>query len=222
MRNGEYEYYEDSIGWSALVAGALMGAGVALLFAPKTGSQLRGILRNYASKAKDEALEQGRAAWDTAVERGKEFYDKGQDAMQEAGRSASEIKETGKEALREPSRKTAKSSTGSTGIAAMLMLTLLVALGGCQSTTGKTAVQTISDASISTAVQTKLTSDRLSNFARVDVDTERGVVNLSGVVQTEEQRSQAERLARQVDGVVRVNNNLQIQNQPTKTGMLIE
>jgi hypothetical protein len=92
------------------------------------------------------------------------------------------------------------------------VLALLGALSGCQSTTGKTAGQTMKDASISTAVQTKLTSDRLSNFSRIDVDTERGVVNLSGVVETEAQRAQAERLAHQVDGVVRVNNNLQIQN----------
>jgi hypothetical protein len=94
------------------------------------------------------------------------------------------------------------------------LLTFLVALTGCQSTTGKTASQTMSDASISTAVQGKLTSDRLSNFPRIDVDTERGVVNLSGVVETEAQRAQASRLAKQVEGVVRVNNNLQIQDRP--------
>ena len=92
------------------------------------------------------------------------------------------------------------------------VLALLGTLSACQSTTGKTASQTMSDASISTAVQTKLTSDRVSNFPRIDVDTERGVVNLSGVVETEAQRARAERLARQVEGVVRVNNNLQIQN----------
>jgi hyperosmotically inducible protein len=92
------------------------------------------------------------------------------------------------------------------------VLVLLGALSGCQSITGKTAGQTISDASITTAVQTKLTRDRLSNFPRIDVDTERGVVNLSGVVETTAQRAQAERLAHQVEGVVRVTNNLQIQN----------
>jgi osmotically-inducible protein OsmY len=102
-------------------------------------------------------------------------------------------------------------------IVMMLMFTSLVALTGCETTSGKTAGQTMSDASISTAVQTKLTSDRLSNFSHVDVDTERGVVNLSGVVDTEEQRTQAERLARQIDGVAQVNNNLQIQNQSAKT-----
>ena len=92
------------------------------------------------------------------------------------------------------------------------LLALLGVLSSCQSTTGKTAGQTMSDASITTAVLTKLTSDRLSNFPRIDVDTERGVVNLSGVVETEAQRARAERLAHQVNGVVRVNNNLQIQN----------
>jgi hypothetical protein len=85
---------------------------------------------------------------------------------------------------------------------------------GCQSTTGKTAGQTMSDASISTAVQAKLTRDRLGNFPRIDVDTERGVVNLSGIVETDAQRAQAARLAQQVEGVVKVNNNLQIQNRP--------
>ena len=89
MRNGEYEYYEDdTIGWSAFVAGALIGAGIALLFAPHTGTELRGMLRSYASRAKDEAMERGRAAWDTAVERGKEYYEKGQETMQDVGRSA--------------------------------------------------------------------------------------------------------------------------------------
>ena len=101
MQNGEYEYYEDSMGWSAFMAGALIGAGVALLFAPQTGTELRGMLRSYASRAKEEAVERGRAAWDTAVERGKEYYEKGQETVQEAGRSAREFAQSGKEAFRE-------------------------------------------------------------------------------------------------------------------------
>src|ERR1700704_541203 len=92
------------------------------------------------------------------------------------------------------------------------LLMLVGALNGCQSLTGKTAGQTMSDVSITTAVQMKLTKDHLSNFPRIDVDTERGVVNLSGIVETTAQRAQAERLAHQVEGVVRVTNNLQIQN----------
>jgi len=102
MRNSEYEYYDDdATGWSAFIAGALIGAGVALLFAPQTGSELRGMLRNYASRAKDEAFDRGRAAWDTAVERGREYYEQGQEAVQEAGKTAKEYAQSGKEALRE-------------------------------------------------------------------------------------------------------------------------
>jgi hyperosmotically inducible periplasmic protein len=84
---------------------------------------------------------------------------------------------------------------------------------GCETTTGKTAGETVSDASISTTVQGKLTGDRMANFSRIDVDTERGVVNLSGVVENAEQKTRAAEIARQVNGVKRVNNNLQIQNQ---------
>lgn len=100
----------------------------------------------------------------------------------------------------------------------MLMFALTLVVAGCQSTTGKTAKETMSDAAISAAVQAKLTGDRLANFTRVDVDTVRGVVNLSGVVVSTEQRARAEELARQVKGVTRVNNNLQVQNQSLKTG----
>ena len=100
------------------------------------------------------------------------------------------------------------------GFAVLCYVLFIFVTTGCQSTTGKTAGQTTTDASISTAVQAKLTSDRVSNFPRIDVDTERGIVNLSGIVETEAQRAQAERLARQVKGVLKVNNNLQIQNRP--------
>lgn len=107
-------------------------------------------------------------------------------------------------------------------LSGVVVVFAVMGLIGCQSMTGKTAGENISDASISTAVQSKLTSDRVSNFTRVDVDTERGVVNLSGVVQSSEQKARASELARQVNGVKRVNNNLQVQDQPAKTGKLSE
>ena len=70
----------------------------------------------------------------------------------------------------------------------------------------------MNDASVTAAVQSKLTADRVDNFTRVDVDTEKGTVLLSGVVQTSAQRARAEELTKQVDGVKRVRNNLQIQS----------
>ena len=88
----------------------------------------------------------------------------------------------------------------------------LLSVVGCQSSTGKTAGQSIDDATITAAVQSKLSSDRISNFTRVDVDTERGVVTLNGVVKSADQKVRVPELARQVNGVRTVNNNLQIQS----------
>lgn len=96
------------------------------------------------------------------------------------------------------------------GTLSCVLLMLLGGVTGC--TTGKGSSRPISDASISIAVQAKLVRDHASHFPRINVETEHGVVNLSGVVKTDSQRTQAEYLASQVDGVVKVNNNLEIQN----------
>jgi len=95
-----------------------------------------------------------------------------------------------------------------------VFLTLTLSLGGlaaCQDTAGKTASRAMNDASVTAAVQRNITADRSANFTRVDVDTVEGIVRLSGVVHTPEQRTRAEELAKQVDGVRRVHNGLQIQ-----------
>ena len=88
----------------------------------------------------------------------------------------------------------------------------LMILTACQSMTGKTTGQTIDDATLTASVQAKLTGDKLSNFSRINVDTDRSVVSLNGVVRSVEEKSRAEELARQVAGVTKVNNNLQIQS----------
>jgi len=100
-------------------------------------------------------------------------------------------------------------------IAALLTFLTLV---GCESNADQRAQEAIDDVSISAAVQTKLTADRASNFSRVSVDSNRGVVHLSGVVSSAEQRKRAEELSRQVKGVTRVDNSIRIQQQSTATG----
>ncbi len=106
MRNGNYydEGTEDAAGWSTFMAGALIGAGVALLFAPQPGSELRGMLRNYANRAKDDLIEKGQEAWDSAIERGSEYYDKGEEVVRDAGRSAREFAKQGQEAVKDAGR----------------------------------------------------------------------------------------------------------------------
>lgn len=98
-----------------------------------------------------------------------------------------------------------------TRMVSILGMSLMI-LTGCESTTGKTTGQTIDDATITSSVQGKLIGDKLSNFARINVDTDRNVVTLKGTVRSVEEKSRAEDLARQVNGVTSVNNNLSIQS----------
>ena len=85
----------DATGLSAFLAGALIGAGIALLFAPQPGTELRGRLRDYANRAKDDLADKGQEAWDTMAGRGKEFYEKGEAIVRDVGRSAKEFAEQG-------------------------------------------------------------------------------------------------------------------------------
>ncbi|WHZ28258.1 MAG: hypothetical protein OJF51_003056 [Nitrospira sp.] len=103
-RNHYDEGTGDATGWSAFLAGALIGAGVALLFAPQPGTELRGRLRDYTNRATDDLVGKGREAWDTAVERGKEYYEKGEEVIRDAGRSAREFAKQGQEAVKEAGR----------------------------------------------------------------------------------------------------------------------
>ena len=89
---------------SVFITGALIGAGVALLFAPQSGEQMRGLLRDYAARAKDElddVVDQGAEALDNTMERGQEFVEKGKDSLREAGRQVKDFAEAGKQAVNE-------------------------------------------------------------------------------------------------------------------------
>ncbi len=66
------------------------------------------------------------------------------------------------------------------------------------------------DATITTKVKTKLTTDRVKNLVSVNVDTTDGVVHLKGTVPNEQAKGEAERLAKDTDGVVSVMNDLKI------------
>ena len=59
----------------------------------------------------------------------------------------------------------------------------------------------VDDAVITSTLKTKLTADRPKNAVKVDVVTKDGVETLTGTVSTEEQKAEAERLARNTKGV---------------------
>ena len=89
-------------------------------------------------------------------------------------------------------------------------LALLFLMTGCQALTGQTMGENIDDSYITSAVKTQLASDKLVSLTRVEVETNNGIVYLTGQVETAEQRSHIGSLASQVSGVKRVVNNLQV------------
>ncbi|HSQ52580.1 MAG TPA: YtxH domain-containing protein [Nitrospiraceae bacterium] len=88
--SGRYESGNPSA-FVTFITGALVGAGVALLFAPQSGSRTRRLLRDHAARANDEfdeAIDRGGEFWDQAVERGQEFVEKGKESLRETARQA--------------------------------------------------------------------------------------------------------------------------------------
>lgn len=93
-----------------------------------------------------------------------------------------------------------------TGVVVALSLLALVA--GCQSMTGRTAGENVDDAAITASVKSKLAADRAGSLTSIDVDTVSGTVYLTGTVPDASAKERAGELARDVDGVRSVVNNL--------------
>lgn len=89
-------------------------------------------------------------------------------------------------------------------VAAALLTTLLAA--AC----GKTVGETIDDATITTRVKTALLNDPAVAGLKIDVDTFKGVVTLSGQVKSTEEESKAVSIARRTPGVGSVKSTLQV------------
>lgn len=70
--------------------------------------------------------------------------------------------------------------------------------------------QTISDATINSKVKAALAADELVKVRNINVDTLRGIVQLNGTVGSAAEKNQAIALARKVDGVVEVKDNLKV------------
>lgn len=91
-----------------------------------------------------------------------------------------------------------------------IILAVLFLMSGCQALTGATLGENIDDGTLTSSVKTKLASDKLVTLTRVGVETNNGVVYLTGEVETAQQRSHIGSLASEVKGVKKVVNNLQV------------
>jgi osmotically-inducible protein OsmY len=86
------------------------------------------------------------------------------------------------------------------------LLLAAVITGGC----GKTIGETIDDATITARVKTSLLNDPEVAGLKIDVDTFKGVVTLSGRVETAAEEAKAVAIARRTPGVISVESTLQV------------
>jgi len=101
-----------------LLTGTVLGAGLGMLFAPKSGTELRNQLSEQAGTLRDTASEGYRRASETAgdwADKGRDIVDKAKDAV---SRGADEAQRYAREATREASNAVSNatsSGSGSTG-----------------------------------------------------------------------------------------------------------
>lgn len=95
-----------------------------------------------------------------------------------------------------------------TTLVAALMLTTVV---GCVSTTKKETVgEYIDDATITTSVKAAILNEPTLKVAEINVETYKGVVQLSGFVASPASVATATQVARGVNGVKSVKNDIRI------------
>jgi hyperosmotically inducible periplasmic protein len=95
-------------------------------------------------------------------------------------------------------------------VTSLTAATAVSCLTGCstfqQKSSERTAGRMVDDRKIASSVRSELRNDPLYKFHDVDVKTFDGVVQLSGFVNSDEQKRRAEEIAREVPGVVEVQN----------------
>ena len=97
----------------------------------------------------------------------------------------------------------------------------IFAMAGCMSTPDRSAGRVLDDKLIASKVKGALNDARVYKFDDVKVTTYKGVVQLSGFVDTEEQKQKAGEIAKRVDWVRDVVNNISLkpsETYPTPTG----
>jgi hyperosmotically inducible periplasmic protein len=87
---------------------------------------------------------------------------------------------------------------------------LALAVGGVVTAHARTVGEFIDDARIAAEVTAKLTAESPSNFRKINVKSETGIVTLSGTLDSAEKRTRAAQIASGVNGVKGLVNDIQV------------
>lgn len=108
-------------------------------------------------------------------------------------------------------------------LVALIAGTALLGMAACSSTrTQRAPGEQVDDAALLTSVKSALASDPVTEAGEINVDVNRGVVKLAGFVDTSKEKSKAGDIARQVDGVQSVKNDIAVKKEDSSTGEVID
>jgi hyperosmotically inducible protein len=86
----------------------------------------------------------------------------------------------------------------------------------------RSTATTMDDASITAGVKTDLIEDADTKAHQINVETRNGVVQLNGFVDSTAARTEAERIALEVEGVTEVRNNLEVRPMERSGGVVVD
>lgn len=100
------------------------------------------------------------------------------------------------------------------------LLALALTVVGCAG--NRTLGERVDDAGITAKVKARLAADPTAKAYQINVDTSDGVVQLNGFVDSAEGKQAAERVAKGVEGVKRVDNNLTVGEKDRTLGEAVD
>jgi osmotically-inducible protein OsmY len=86
----------------------------------------------------------------------------------------------------------------------------------------RTAGQVVDDMSIAARTKVALAADPVTDAIKIDIEVDKDMVQLNGFVDTEAERARAEEIARSVEGVAAVKNNLRLQPHDRTVGEYVD
>ena len=108
-------------------------------------------------------------------------------------------------------------------LVALIASGTLLTVAACSSTrTQRAPGEQVDDAALLTSVKSALVSNPVTEAGEINVDVNRGTVKLSGFVDTQQEKSKAGDVARSVDGVKTVQNDIAVKTTNSSTGDKID
>ena len=98
----------------------------------------------------------------------------------------------------------------SLSVLAMSLLAVTLIVSCASSPTQESTGQFVDDSAITTKVKTKLLDDPMVSGLDISVETYKGIVQLSGFVNSESEKKQAEVISEGTDGVRSVKNDIHV------------